>query len=207
MKDSLKAEIKAGGVEKYVGKEIDYIKASADGLADAGIEDAEDYAAVCGLLLDVVEKKKAVEEEKDKVLAPAKVIVDTVRGWFAPLEAAIADHEKRIKGLVREYAVKGEQIRALRLRQAGSLAKADPIQARALVASANYMLAPKVNGISVTGKITFDVIDESKVPDQFFIRVINEKAIAAAVEAGEDVPGILVKDERTVRVTPSQRGA
>jgi hypothetical protein len=201
----LKAEVKTKGLSKFIEGELEAAQHLENMLSGASIADDEDYKATCGLLFEVAEQKKRAEEKKDEVVGPAKLIIATINEWFSPLEKRLKEREAALKELVRKYAIDREHQRIAQLRSGAKLAKVDPSKAQELIRTADDVLAPKVKGIAFQGKLKFKVFDESKIPDAYFTRVLNEDAVQAAVEAGEEVPGIAVVDERIVKVTPSQR--
>ena len=202
----MKAEIKEKSVEKYLQTVGEHIAMSREALKGVAVADDQDYQACCDTLFEVVNYRKDVASEKEKVIGAAKLIISTVSGWFSPREKEIAEHEDDLKSRIRDYNIKCEEERQRTLKSASKLAKIDPAKARALNAEAEAALPPKVKGIAFSGKLEVKVVDESKVPKEFFKLVVDEAKLKAAAEAGELVPGVLVTDNRTVRVTPSQRG-
>lgn len=202
----MKAELNKNKIEKYLTSVDDALTASEEAVADIkALEDDADYTRACELLFDVSEYQAAVTEEKDKVIGAAKLIIQTVGGWFSPREKRIDAHKERVKALVRDYNIACEARRQETLKAAMKVAKVDPSRAREMNAEAEAALPPRVKGIAFVGKLDVQIVDESKIPDGYWKRVVDPAKLKAAAEAGEVVPGVLVVDNRTVRVTPSQR--
>jgi hypothetical protein len=207
----MKAEIDIEKLESYLEGVGEHVAKSRAAVEDLRPEDHADYEAVCGTLLDVRAYEDKVAEEKAAALAEAKKLVEEAEARFRGREDEIAEHVAHLKGLVRDYAIAGEAKRKAQLAKAAALAKKDPKKARELQASADDWLAPKVKGIAFSGKLAVEVSDPKKLDRSLFTLQIDKAKLAAAAEAAfavdEELPGAIVTDARTVRVTPSQRVA
>lgn len=209
----MKAEVKEQPIQDFVTETKNGVTHSKNLLSGLAVADDADYKHVCDLLFEVAAKKKSVAERKEEVVGPAKQIIAAVNGWFKPLETALVELETNAKSLVREYNVFKESERIRLLKEATKLGRKDPAQARALQSDAEAVLPPKVKGIAFVGKLDVEVLDPAKLPAKFFKRVVDEEALQAAVDAEEITPenaakfGVVVTDNRTVRVTTGQREA
>lgn len=209
----MKVEVIEQPIQDFVVESKTAVAHSKNLLSGLTVADDADYQHVCELLFDVAAKKKLAAERKDEVVGPAKQIISAVNGWFKPLESALADLESSAKALVREYNVVKESERIRLLKEATKLGRKDPVQARALQANAEAVLPPKVKGIAFVGKLDVEVVDRDKLPKKFFKLVVDEEAIQSAVDAEEITVenaakfGVVVTDNRTVRVTAGQREA
>jgi len=207
----MKAEVNEQPVQEYVAEVKTSVAHSTNLLSGLPVKDDADYKGVCDILFEVATKKKAVAERKDEIIGPAKAIIAAVNKWCKPAEDALAVLEATAKGLVREYNVQRESDRIKLMKEATKLGKKDPTKARALQADAEAVLPPKVKGIAFVGKLDVEVLDPAKLPAKFFKRVVDEVALQAAVDAEEITVenaakfGVVVTDNRTVRVTASQR--
>jgi hypothetical protein len=165
--------------------------------------DEEDYKAACALLLDVVEKRKWVDKERDGFMEDVERLRARVEGWFARAYEQIAEVEAYFRGSVEAYALElGAKAHALREASA-KLPARDQKKAKALLAEADALDLPRVGGISMSTKAQLEIVDEKKIPDRFFKRVVDGKLLIAALESGEKVAGAKLSINKSVRVTPS----
>jgi len=207
----VKTEVNEKKVAEFAQGVLAQVKQSAENLGDTQVADHADYEEACQLLFEVVVQERAVDEYKAEVLTGAKAIVAAVGKACKPLEAEVGGLVAKLKGLVRDYAVACEERHDKALKKAALLARTDAKQARKLTAEAEDLLPPKVAGIAFQQRREVKVLDEAKVPERFFRRVVDDAALRAAAEAGEldDKTaaqwGLLVEDARIVKVTPSQR--
>lgn len=170
--------------------------------SDVALQDDEDYRVACDLLIGVVVKRKWVEEQKDGFMEDVRRLVARVDGWFAkPLERLDAA-EAAFRKAVQDYALTLEA-RAQGLRAAAAhLPARDEKKALSMLDEANGAHPPKVAGISLTTKVKVEIIAEKNIPDQYWKRVVDVKAVEAAIERGENVPGARAVVTKSVRVTP-----
>lgn len=172
----------------------------AQGLAT--YDDEKEYVLGCQLLLAVKAWQQNLDAAQSEATADLAAALARVRATFAPAASLLADAEGGMKTLVRGYVVAVERRAAALRAKAAKLGPKRKDEADALYRQAEELEAPKVPGISFTPRIRITVLDEEAVPVSFKRVVVDEKALALAIERGDEVPGVRWDDERTVRVTP-----
>lgn len=168
------------------------------------IKTHDGYGVAAEVLLDVKSRLKLLTEKKEGFTKPAREIIAAANSLFAGVEQAYEDTEKILKRKLADYLLACEEARYAQLRKAQSVAKIDPQKARKLVAGAEALSAPPVSGVSVRAKFEYEILDEEKIPEEYFVRTVDEDKLLAALKAGEDVPGVIVKQAVTLAVTPSK---
>lgn len=184
---------------------LDSIKRSMREIKGIPVSDHDDYREVCNLLFETSDTRKTAGEQRDELVAEEKATLAAVGAEFAPLDESFDAFNGDLKQRVRDYAMECEVRYNALLAKAAKLAKTDPKKARELNARAEDELAPKVKGIAFVAKVTPKVLDQKKVPKEFYKLVLDEDKLAMAARDGVEVPGVVFEDVRTVRVTPSQR--
>lgn len=167
--------------------------------------DDADYQAAAEQLITVVLKRDYVNEQLGLFMADAKKLVERVNGWFAKARNDAGEAEAYFRNALREYAVALDD-QAHELRVLASKTK-DSEKSDELFAKANALHPPKVPGISLSGKVRVEVLDESKVPEKFWRRVVDLDALALEADANRKVPGVKFTNDKTVRVTPKHAQA
>lgn len=181
------------------------VRNGMEAIAGIPVSDHADYREVCDLLFETAEARKTASASIDELVAEEKATLAAVGAEYAPVDDAFDAHNDDLKRRVREYAMGCEERYNAMLAKAAKLAKTDPKKARELNARAEDELAPKVKGIAFVAKMTPKVLDQKKVPKEFYKLVLDEDKLAMAARDGVEVPGVVFEDVRTVRVTPSQR--
>lgn len=166
------------------------------------IEDEEDYATACGVLLEIVEKRKYVEEQREGFMEDVRKLVERVESWFKPALADIDKAETFFRDALEAYAVtlaaKAKGLRAT----AARLPERDWARVQELRDEADALVPPKFPGISITTKVKLVIDDEKKIPDKYTKRVPDAKLIQAELERGVDIAGCRLEEDKSVRVTP-----
>lgn len=166
------------------------------------IEDDEDFKVASTELIKVVMQREVVEENLALFMADVQKMIDRVNGWFAKSRADVARAELYFRDALRAYAKRlNDQAHQLRL-DAGKLPAKQSDEADAMLVEANGLKAPKVPGISLTAKAKIEILDEKKIPEKYWKRVVDKAALEAAADEGLKVPGVKFDTDYTVRVTP-----
>lgn len=164
------------------------------------------YERAADVLLDVKAQQKIMAEEHEGFLVDAKRLIDRVNGWFKPALEKAARAEKAYKEALRDYKAHLEA-RAHGLREAArKLPEKEAKKRDALLDEADALSPPKVAGISFQAGIEIEVFDFEKLPREYKQLVADNKAIKAAVEKGEHIPGVRWSSSPVVRVTPKHAG-
>jgi hypothetical protein len=198
-------EKKVEQAKAFVGALLKSVRNSQKEIKGIPVSDHDDYREVCNLLFETADSRKQAGEERDQLVADEKATLAAVGAEYAPLDEGFDEFNGELKQRVRDYAMECEARYNALLAKAAKLAKTDPKKARELNARAEDELAPKVKGIAFVAKVTPKVLDQKKVPKEFYKLVLDEDKLAMAARDGVEVPGVVFEDVRTVRVTPSQR--
>ncbi len=189
----------------YASALLKSVKNSMSEIKGIPVGDHDDYREVCNLLFETADIRKQATEERDNLVAEEKATLAAVGAEYAPLDESFDEFNGDLKQRVRDYAMDCEAKYNAILAKAAKLAKSDPKKARELNARAEDELVPKVKGIAFVAKKTPKVLDQKKVPKEFYKLVLDEDKLAMAARDGVEVPGVVFEDVRTVRVTPGQR--
>lgn len=207
----MKAELDEKKMHEQTEETLGELVRSRENLGNNTVTDHADYIEACELLFATTEQERLVALAKDAQAEDAKTIVAAVSKAFKPLQDEAGGLVAHVKELVRTYWLECEERHAKALKKASTMAKTDAKLARKIAAEAEDLLPPKVKGIAFQARHEVTVLDERKVPERFFRRVLDEAALRAAAESGDldDKTaaqwGLSVADVRIVKVTPSQR--
>lgn len=189
-------------IEKEVSLIVKKLKGMKPELADD-----EDYQAACNVLLDVVERRKYIDEQRDGFLQEARALIARVESWFAQSYVDIEQSEEFFRGAIKGYALK-LQAEADGLRRAADLLpKKQEERREELLVQANAIAPPKVGGISITTKPAVEIIDAKNIPAEFLKSVPDIAKITAALSLGQKVTGAKLIVNKTVAVTPKNRAS
>ncbi len=202
----MRAEIDQGEVLQQLAVVEDELAEVVEKLSEDGtpmkIDDEDDFRVACALLIATVVKRDKIAEWKEGFMERVKSLVDYVESSFAEPETKAEEAEAYFRVAIAEYAL-GQEQKALSLREAAAhLPERDAKKAGVLLDNAKDCAPPKVPGISLLAKTKTEVIDEGKLPSFAWKKVIDMKAIDAALERGEKVPGTRRIDSFTVKVSP-----
>ena len=202
-----------------VAKEISTLTHQVDTFE---VGNADDFEHGAGILMTIKALSKDVESQRKKITQPLDQAKREVMDLFRPLTDSLLNAERKVKRrlvtwkseqdrIAREEQRKAEQ-RARKERERlqkqadeaeekGRGERAEILRDRAAttVAAAPPTAAPKVAGISTRPVWKFEVIDASKVPDQY--KTVDEKKIGGVVRAlkgDTDIPGVRVWEESTM---------
>lgn len=166
------------------------------------VTDTDDYKVACALLIATVLKRDRIAEWKAGFMERVQALVDYVDESFAEPEAKAAEAEQYFRAALSEYALAQEE-KAKALREAAAhLPERDAKKAEKLLDDANECTPPKVPGISLLPKSKVEIVDEKKLPAACWKKVVDMKAVEAAFDRGEQVPGARLVHSVTVKVTP-----
>ena len=179
-------------------KNISIIETKANELSiktDADVSTASDF------LFKISQFQKAVEQKKDKYVAPANAIIKEARETYNPIIKSCEAAEELVKDKLVDFDTK---------RQAEALKKLDKVASKLAegkidLEKASSMIdgAKPVNSYSGdVGAISFRInkvvviTDDTKIPRKWLEP--NMVAIRSAVLAGEVIPGVEIKEEKIV---------
>lgn len=187
---------------KEIDKEIDHIQRLIAKMPER-VQDDADYVAAGQQLISVVVKRKIYEEEKSRIMAKINELIAVVEENYAPKLEKIGTVEEWFRRALVDYALSLDA-HAHSLRIAGTkLPERQANKAMDLFTQANACVPPKVPGIAITSKTKVEILDEKKLPEWAWKRIVDTKAIESKIAGGEVVPGAKGVVDMSVRVTPS----
>ena len=136
-----------------------------------------------------VKALKDQEALRDRTLAPLQQ-ADT------QLRQALTKWKREDDERIRKEQEKQNQLYQQRVARAEAKGK-EVSEVKAPVVVAPKSSSTKVVGGSfgVTKRKVLVIVDESKIPESYYDRIRNDKRIEAALRAGLDVPGAVLKEE------------
>ena len=179
-------------------RNISIIETKANELSiktDADMSSASDF------IFKISQFQKAVEQKKDKYVAPANAIIKEARETYNPIIKQCEASEEIVKGKMVAFDTK---------RQAEALKKLDKVASKLAEGKIDLEKASSmidgtrpVNSYSGdVGAISFRInkivviTDETKIPRKWLEP--NMVAIRSAVLAGEVIPGTEIREEKIV---------
>ncbi len=158
-----------------------------------GLEVAKGFLNKLGLL------KKLITEKKNKLINPAKAIIEEAKNLYLPFEERILEAD----GIVRQKMLDYNQVlrieeekRRLALEEEAKKKKTDEVKIEKAVEKVETVIE-KLNWIPTRKNKVIKIIDESKVPDRYWI--LDMVAIRRdAIENGLEIEGVKVEIEETI---------
>jgi hypothetical protein len=157
------------------------------------IESSDDYDKAATFLTEQVKPhRKNFEAYRDEFVKPLNQIIKETRAEFAPALKMLDDTERHIKSELKRYKEEAERKHVEMLTDA---------QTPEEVAAAVDVLADKHAGISERVVWRWEVTDESKIPDEYW--VLDEARLNREVRAKKGdlgVPGVQPVQDKTLVV-------
>lgn len=182
--------------------------------------EAKEYA-VC-----VIREAKREQDEAKKLFRPfiklqndalkstraaEKHVVGGLKDIEATLKKKCVDYDREIE---RQRRKAEEEVRRQAIEEARRQAEAEKNDEPALPPPVKPAVPvpekTKIDGASMRTAVEYDIIDEDKIPDQFFKRVLDKTKLRKHINAHADrnkshdpdlVPGVIVRIEKTMAVS------
>ena len=188
---------------KVIGSKVEMVLVEAQNLV---IKTDEDELVGSKLLSNIKLFQKAVKDQKDKQLKPALETTKQIRGFFAPSEEKAEEAERLTKLKLGNYFDKKEADRKKKEDAIAVRVEKGQIKEETGLRKLDEIGETKTNvkteeGATIYSKVKeVEVIDESKVPDQYWkldLVAIRRDALAIG-NLGEVIPGVIVKEVTSV---------
>lgn len=167
-------------------------------LQEVVIDDDEQYTAGAEQLVELKQRLKELKAEKNDLLEPLKIqqkaISNEVDGPIKLFEQA----ESVMKNALMSYLQVKEERAQKQLAAAYTTGNTEEGAAQALALIEQANTKPEAKGISYRNYNVVEVVDANKIPAAFMMP--DMKKIEAAVKAGIEVPGVVVRVEQRVAV-------
>jgi hypothetical protein len=140
----------------------------------------EQYAFAAEVVRDVATTLAEVEAERVKITKPQYEAWRATNDLFSRVRKRYEEGDAILREKMETYLAEEKARERLLLQEVAS----GNVEALAVMGEAS----PTVDGISERKKVSFEVVDEALVPDEYW--VLDEKAIRAAVKSGVKIPGV-----------------
>lgn len=150
-------------------------------------------------IVDSIKKAKAfVTKKQNALIEPAKAIIAEAKDTYGPFLDAVSEAERTIKSRVMEHtlALKKEED-AKKAKLAQRVEKGTMKPETALRKMEDIPEAEKsVGGIKVKSVTDYRIVDESKIPDEYWVHTINKALLRKAVlQEGKQIPGVEIYEK------------
>lgn len=169
-----------------------------DIIKDHKIADEKEYEEATELLKVTKGKIKLLDQERTLAVKPMNDQVREINNWFKKPLDKLKSIETSLKTMLGEYQIRQRQEQERLLAEAAAK-ETSHAEAQLLVLEAAKKTAPAVAGVSVREVWKWDLLDEKKVPHEFYS--IDPSKIEAAVKAGaREIPGVRIYKDTRVAV-------
>ena len=123
--------------------------------------------------------KAWIKQEKEKYIAPAQEIIAKAKEQYDPLMTQVEEAEASLKGRVHEYVVAQQKIEDEKKAKLAKRVEKGTMKAETAVRKMEEMPETKKThgGVTVKKVKDYRIIDESKIPDQYFKRELNKSLL------------------------------
>lgn len=169
-----------------------------DIIKDHEIADETEYEEATELLKATKGKIKLLDQERTLTVKPLNDQVREINAWYKKPLDKLKAIETTMKKMLAQYQLRQRQEQERLLAEAAS-EQTDHAQAQLLVMQAAKKTAPVVSGVSVREVWRWELVDESKIPMEYYS--LDHSKIDAAVKSGKrEIPGIRVYQDAQVAV-------
>lgn len=157
-------------------------QALLDDILSVQVQDNASMHKASGLLLEIKAQQKTAKSLKDEALTPFKAVIKYVSALFTEPEGLLEAGEQHLKDQIKTYREAAEAQHAAALEAA---------QSPEDVAAAVAVIPDKPQGISERVMWKYRVVDESKIPDEYW--VLDEQRLGREARMHKEdlcVPGV-----------------
>lgn len=164
------------------------------------VKNDDELTSAVDFLASLATASKVVKYQKEEITKPLNEALKNVRALFSPIEQSLENSTTYVKGLVMKY-----QQSVMAKAQKKEEAIADKVEQGKMSFEKGVEKIDQVKRIDTTvqsksGSVTFrtnkvvEVIDESQVPDDFW--VLDMVKIRNVAKSGIAIPGVQVREEK-----------
>lgn len=156
------------------------------------IANHEDYDFVTDQLINIKRMYKEIEKRRKAAVNPGNEEKKVIQGWYKPPLLFLEECERVIKRIVGEYNQKVARANEAKMMASAAAARKNNFEA-AQAAVQTVQSTPEKKGVSVKEFWNYEVEDEDKIPDEYFVRILDEDLLKEHCEAGgkpEPVSGV-----------------
>lgn len=163
------------------------------------IKNLEDLGLAKKVLTNLGALKKLVLEKKNKLINPAKAIIEEAKGLYSPYEAKIAEADEIVRQKMLDYnnVLKAEEDKKRQeLEIEASKKNADENKIDKKVAKVEAVIE-KREAIPTRKVKELEIVDESKIPERYW--VLDMVALRKdAISNGIEIAGIKVVEKEII---------
>lgn len=189
--------------EETKGGEVAVLKAEAADLSHITetfeVKTDDDMAALADRIKQVKEFRVKVEEKRDKTIEPAKAIIEEAKATYNPiidgakgLEATLK--QKGVTYTIAKQKAEDEAKAKLAARvEKGTMKPETAVRKMEAMPETQRTVKTAASQFQVKTVQDIEIVDESKIPDEYFNRVLDTRRLKAAVITAKiEVPGVRV---------------
>lgn len=161
------------------------------------VTDAKTMEKASLMLSELNQTNDKVTAEKEKVTKPLNEALKAERARWKPLETQLLEAISYLRNAIATYQT--QEIKRAREEEAKIAARVAPgkgnLKIETAVAKLEAVERPEAKVSTSAGSVSFredkilKVIDESLIPDTYWIRTLNEKELLKDLKAGDTIPG------------------
>jgi len=160
--------------------------------------DVTNTEAVQEMTKNIRTVKAWVKQEKDKYVAPAKEIIAKAKEQYDPLIKGIETAEREFKGKVTAHLMAEKKKQDEKQQKLADRVERGTMKAETAVRKMEEMgeVKKSTGGVKVKMIKDYRIVDESKIPDEYWKRELIKSAIRTdAITKGKTIPGIEVYEK------------
>jgi hypothetical protein len=161
------------------------------------IKTNDDLVKATEFLVLLKNKLDSLENERLEYSKPLNAVLKKINSGFKELTTPLKETQNTVKDLIREYRERKEEERL----KAEKLLQSSGKNTDLIVESTIPDVIESQSGeIRTVRRWTFDIIDETKIPREYFC-IDSEKIQAAIIKDGvRDIPGLKIYQKETTSV-------
>ena len=166
------------------------------------IEINDDKTLVKGIdfLKNIKTVGKAIKQQKDKLLVPARNVVTEIRDMFRVTEGNFAEAEKNVKKKILTYNLKVEEANRIKEEKIAARVEKKTLKPETAVRKMEEIKEAPTQGnvgkVSMRTVRKVEITDETAIPRKYLS--LNMVLIRKAALAGVVIPGTKVVEEKTL---------
>jgi hypothetical protein len=144
---------------------------------------------------------KYVEQQKDKLVAPAKAIIAEAKAKYDPYIDKCEEAESQLKGKAKVYMMKVQaekdkkEAEIAKKVEEGKMTETKAVEKLEKIDEKKSSASTGQSSLGLRKVPVCKIVDESKIPDEYWI--IDEVKLSKVVKAGVEVPGAKLEYDYT----------
>ena len=155
--------------------------------------DIKDAAAVKTMVQNITTLRKFVDQKKSALVDPAKAIIEEAKATYDPYINACKEAERDLKDRAMAHVLAERKKEDEKKQKIAQRVERGTMKAETAVAKMDEVekTGATHGGVTVRMMPDIEIVDESKIPEEYWIRTLDTKKIRAVVlQANQEVPGV-----------------